>query len=151
MRGAREAVAATLLCVTIAGCGSSSHHTAAFKSSYLNATAPIVLIGADMAHAIEHAGHQTPAKVASVFTGIADRFQIQLIALEALNPPASVAGNFGKLTAAANRLEDDLRAISAGASHRNGVAARAAILALVNDANAMNAPAGAIRHQLGIK
>ena len=142
-----------MLCWLIAGCGggSQSQTTANFKASYLSLTGAIQQIGAEMTRAIEHASHRTPSQIASEFSDLADRFNTQLIQLEALNPPSSVAGAFQKLTAAASRLEDDLNAISNAGSRKDGVAAVTAIRAVVRDADAMNASGALVFQKLQTK
>jgi hypothetical protein len=151
MGRARKLVSATVLCLAIAGCGGSDHTTVAFKSGYEQASQPIETTGADIAQALKDASHQTDARIASAFGDLANRFDGELIQLEALKPPASVSSAFVKLTAAANRLDTDLRAISVGASHHEASAAKAGLQAIIADGGAMNSAAATVRQELGIK
>jgi hypothetical protein len=143
-------VTAAALCLLIAGCGGSSD-TTAFKVDYQKASSPLDQAGADITRAIKSMSHHTASQIANQFTGFADRFDTGIIQLESLKPPASASGAFAAVTAAANRLVDDLRAISTSASRHDAIGTRTAIQALVTDAQAMNAGAGTVRQKLGLK
>jgi hypothetical protein len=151
MARARKLAAATVLCALAAGCGGSSGTTAAFKASYVKASEPIERIGNDVAGAVEGASRRSFAQVANEFAGLADRLDTELIELESLKPPASIARAFATVTAAANRFEDDLRAISYGASKNDAAAAGTATKALLADAATLNSAAATIRQKLGIR
>jgi len=140
---------ATVLCLLIAGCGSSS--ATAFKQGYVKASVPLEQTGADIARAIAGPAHRSPAQIANQFAGLADRFDSELIQLEALQAPSNVSTGFKTIIAAANRLDDDLRAISSSASRHDAVGLRSAAEALMTDARAMNSGAGTVRQSLGIK
>ena len=139
------------VCLVVAGCGGSDQTTAAFKSGYVRASMPIERTGIAITRAVLGIPHQTDARIAAEFADLANSFDTEVITLEALKAPASVSSAFTTVTAAANRLDDDLRAISVGASRHDGRAARAGVAAILNDAGAMNSGAATIRKKLGIK
>jgi hypothetical protein len=152
MQRARKVVPVALLCLLIGGCGGGDKAAnSSFKTEYLKATAPIKQLGADIARAIERSSKRSDATVKAEFNSFADRFDAQLIELESLQAPPSVAGAFSKMTLAASRLEDDLRSIASGAGSRDPVEARTGLRSLLQDADAMNAAGGTINQTLGIK
>jgi len=141
---------AAVLCLLVAACGGPDQATVAFKKGYVQASGPLEQTGAAIAVAIAQARHRSDAQLASEFSELADRFNTELLNLETLKAPSSVSGAYAALTAAANRLEDDLLAISTAAGHHNPTVARTAVEGLVADASTLNANAATIRHAVGI-
>jgi hypothetical protein len=148
MRRARKLAGAVVVCLVAAGCGSDQ--TAAFKSAYVRASGPIESTGVDIARELEAAAHQTDAKITSEFGDLATRFDAELITLEGLKPPPGSSADFAKLTSAANRLDDDLRAISLGAGGHNVPVVRTGLESIVTDGSALNSAAAKLRRELGI-
>ncbi len=156
MRFASKPTAVALLCFVVAGCGSSSkstasNPTAAFRAGYLAQRGPLNQTGTAIGQAVDGASHESNAQLASEFAGLATRLHGQLVKLSKLTPPASLSSAFRAALAAANKVDADLRAISAAASGNSEPAAKTAAEALVLDAEAMTSSAAPIKQKLGIK
>jgi hypothetical protein len=145
----RIATCIVLLClvvIAIAGCGSSA--TAQFKSGYVAAQRPLNRTFVEIKHAFTHAKGKTLPELARSFGALADRFDQDLPALEALKPPAGVATAFTTLTASLERIERDLRGATAGFRRKDVVAAAHSLQSLQSDAVAASDAASVISRGL---
>ncbi len=139
-------MAGTVLCLIIAGCGSSSnkhpaatnaspiastaatvyHPPATFNAGYEKAWGEMKQVGADVSRVINQvkraqAKHQTvpDSTLASEFAIFASHFEPALIEFQGLAPPASVAGAYKSMAAAALAMVGSLRNLSTDANNNN--------------------------------
>jgi hypothetical protein len=149
----RKLTAATVLCLIIAGCGtSSSKHSATttgatvastttttayrlpatFNAGYEQSSGEMRQVGAEVSKAINQvrraqAHHQTvpDSQLASEFAIFASHFEPALIEFQGLTPPASVAGAYKSMSAAAMGMAGSLRNFSTDANaNHTSLAAR---------------------------
>jgi hypothetical protein len=133
------------------GASSSSDQTATFKSGFTPVVHQMQSISHAIGRAVEGAGSQTDAQIATTFSNLANRWQAQVTALQPLKPPSSVATPFSTLKGAATRAEADLTAIVAAANTHSAPAARRASASMVIDIAAAKSAATTITDKLGIK
>jgi hypothetical protein len=147
----RKLTVATVLCLIVTGCGSSSSkpHTATTGPQVVSTPAPTSLptsfgagyeqawgemkpVGADVRKVLDQvkraqARHLTVpnSTLASEFAIFASRFEPALIEFQGLKPPASVAGAYRSMATAAAGVEAALRNLSTAANaNKTSLAAR---------------------------
>jgi hypothetical protein len=148
-----KTVAVVVVLWSLSGCGgsSSSDQTAAFKSSFSSAANQFRTTSQAIGTAIEQAPSRTDAQLAAEFRDLAQRWQGDLTRLEALKAPASVAGPFNTMSAAATRAEADLKAIAAAVQGHNTATTQQGSTRLVADILAAKSASTTITNKLGTK
>jgi hypothetical protein len=146
-------VALTAMLTLVSACGgsSSSDQTATFKKSFSSVANGFRADSQAIGTAIQQAPSRTDTELANTFRNLAQRWQTQVSRLEALKPPASVAGAFTKMTGATQRAESDLNAVATAVGGHNAGAARTAARSLVTDIVAAKSDSQTITSKLGIK
>jgi hypothetical protein len=150
----RRAVSVVCVLATLgilSACGGSSDTTAQFKSGYNAVRTPLNQTGQAISKELQQAPKQTDAQVAANFRSLATRFDSQVGKLKALKPPASVASQWTNVTAAASRLDADLKAIASAAAAHSTAAAQQAGAALAADAQALSSALAPVKQKLGLK
>jgi hypothetical protein len=145
------ALAATSALLSACGGSSSSDQTANFKTSFTPVVHQLKSTSQAIGRAVEGAGSQTDAQIATTFGDLANRWQTQVNALQPLKPPASVGTAFTTLKRAATRAEADLNGIVSAAHTHSAPAARRASANMVIDIAAAKSAATTVTDKLGIK
>lgn len=151
--GIRGALAVVMLVLAGCGGGSSSSSTTAqastFRSDFKLTITQFKQTSHGIGLAIEHAGRQSDAQVATVFGALALQWQADLTRLQSLKPPVPVAGEFITLRGAATRTEADLKSIVAAAQTHDAAKARRLGASLVRDILTAKNASQAILSKLG--
>jgi hypothetical protein len=137
----------------VAGCGggSSSTSTTSFKQDYQSVVGGFKQTSGAIGSAIEQSAHQADIQLQSSFQTLANQWQTHLTKLKTLKPPSSVSSTFDSLSAAATRVEADLKAVVSAAQTHSKAAGEKAGGALVKDILAAKAAATTIDQKLASK
>jgi hypothetical protein len=152
MRHRRPSLAVCVaICCAVAAAGCGGGATAQFKADFSAAQGPLNRTFADVATTFTQARGKSVAEIVRSLDALDGRFRKELAPLEALKPPVTVAASFRTLTSSLDRVEGDLRAISAAVKGRDLLAAHQALGSLQSDAGAATNAAGAVAHRLNHK
>ena len=143
-------LAAALVALAIAGCGSSAPSLTAFKSGFNTDRAQFRKLGEDLQATVGGAQRKTNAQLAAELKPLATRAREQGARLAELKPPASYKANLEKLANGFDAIAVDLKRIANAATSNDAQAASSATRALVADATRVKAAdlaiAGALAH-----
>jgi outer membrane murein-binding lipoprotein Lpp len=145
-------MALTLLIATalIAGCGGTDK-TAEFKKDFKPVNAQILVLGTEVAQAVNTARGTPDAALATRFLGFASRLRAIRARVDKLDPPDKLKSPTRALSAGLGRLVADLQQIGTAAREHKPNVARAAAGALVRDSQAARDARRELARETGAK
>jgi hypothetical protein len=153
LRKRRVSLAATLLTVVLAGCGSSSSSTpslSSFKQSFATEKTQFSKLGNDLGTSIQKAGAKTDVQLAAEFDQLASRAKAQAAALRKLDAPAKFKSELSQLSSGLDAVATDLGGIATAAKAHDAPKARTATTAMLADATKVKTADDALTKQLGL-
>jgi len=151
---ALSALAAVAVLWGVAACPAAAASTSSAESAFAKAFRADLMksgtVGQAIGKAIQNAGHDTPAQLATLFGQLANDWDTAIKPMLALRAPAPVASLFSTVVHYARAVAPDLLAIGHAASEQNQKAYNTAGQATVRNGTEYDTAVDALAKKLGI-